>query len=83
MDIKSAQFDFAEIGYWASGKAIGNTTNALVALIRCASAIGYRSFVAYVKYGNERSVRVLERSGFTDDNSVSQIENHRALTYVV
>lgn len=82
MDIKSAQLDLAEIGYWTSDKVSGSTTNALVALIRCALAIGYRSFVAYVKYGNERSIRALERAGFTFDNSVSEIENYRAFTYM-
>ena len=65
MDIKSADLEAAEIGYWASADHSGNTTNAVLALMRAASAAGFRRFIAYVRKSNEKSQRVLLRAGFS------------------
>lgn len=81
MDIKSANLDCAEIGYWSSKKSRGNTSNALNALVESATVIGFRSLIAYVNHKNVRSIRVLERVGFKDDFSVKQRKGHRTFSF--
>lgn len=71
-DIKSADTDGAEIGYWASATHRGTMTNATKALLELAALAGYRSLWARVKKANANSARVLQRSGFTADPSQSQ-----------
>jgi RimJ/RimL family protein N-acetyltransferase len=65
LDIKSADFAAAEVGYWASAEYPGNVTNALVAMLDAATVVGFSRFTAYVRKGNGKSTRVLERAGFT------------------
>ena len=63
-DIRSAEPEGAEIGYWASAAHPGIMTNAVTAMIDCAWEAGYRSLTARVLLGNDRSGAVLERVGF-------------------
>jgi RimJ/RimL family protein N-acetyltransferase len=65
LDIKSADFEAAEIGYWASAEHPGNVTNALIAMLDAATETGFSRFIAYVRKGNDKSTRVLERAEFT------------------
>ncbi|MFT6317696.1 MAG: RimJ/RimL family protein N-acetyltransferase [Candidatus Azotimanducaceae bacterium] len=65
LDIKSADFAAAEVGYWASAEYPGNVTNALVAMLDAATLVGFARFTAYVSKVNAKSTRVLERAGFT------------------
>jgi len=56
-----------EVGYWlfAHARGRGVATNAVQAVAREAFASGLWRVEAHVRLGNERSVRVLERAGFT------------------
>ena len=63
-DVKSADRDSAEIGYWLSEHASGVMTNALRELVRLARAAGYRELFARVRVDNLPSAGVLTRSGF-------------------
>ena len=63
-DIKSADLDAAEIGYWASGHHRGVMTNAVKAMVAAGFEAGFRRFYARVKPGNDASAAVLKRSGF-------------------
>ena len=63
-DIKSAELDNAEIGYWADINEPGNVTNAVRVLIETANATGFSKFTAYVRVVNKKSSRVLSRAGF-------------------
>ena len=65
VDVKSADRDSAEIGYWLSEHASGVMTNALRELARLARAAGYRELFARVRADNPRSAGVLTRSGFS------------------
>jgi RimJ/RimL family protein N-acetyltransferase len=64
LDIKSANFTAAEIGYWASVDYPGNVTNALIAMLEAAAETGFSRFTAYIRKGNDKSARVLQRAGF-------------------
>lgn len=63
-DIKSNSVIDAEIGYWCSTAASGIMTDAVRAMIDVALRAGFRSFIAYTRPGNVRSVAVLGRLGF-------------------
>jgi len=76
MDIKSAQVDCAEIGYWSSYNARGNITNALIELSRVAAGVGFKRLVAYVRTGNLNSARVLDRAKFQVDSTLEQRADH-------
>ena len=67
LDIKSAEPDGAEVGYWLRAAHSGVMTNALAALVEQARAAGYRSLFAQVRQGNARSAAVLTRTGFTPE----------------
>jgi RimJ/RimL family protein N-acetyltransferase len=64
LDIKSADLAAAEIGYWASSEHPGNVTNSLFSILEAAVDTGFTRFTAYVHKGNEKSTRVLQRTGF-------------------
>lgn len=65
-DIKSADFEGAEIGYWSSSRHRGVMTNAVRAMCALAKSAGYRSLTARARLGNLRSQAVLGRLGFTE-----------------
>ena len=63
-DIKSADLNGAEIGYWASEKHRGIMTNAVRSMISAGFAAGFRRFYGRVRPGNAASAAVLIRAGF-------------------
>lgn len=64
LDIKSADIQGAEIGYWCSAEHPGLMTNALLELVNIARLAGYRCLYAIVREDNPRSSNVLTRAGF-------------------
>jgi RimJ/RimL family protein N-acetyltransferase len=66
VDIKSANLNSSEIGYWASAHHPGYMTNAVLALSSLARGVGYKSLYARTKLSNFRSQLVLRRAGFDD-----------------
>lgn len=72
IDIKSADRDSAETGYWLHSGHSGVMTNALVALTELARDAGYRELHAFVRLDNPRSAGVLTRAGFTLMNELER-----------
>ena len=68
-DIKSADPEGAEVGYWASANHRGIMTNVVNEIIHCAWEAGYRSLKAGARHGNLRSRSVLQRAGFIMDSA--------------
>ena len=64
IDIKSTDFDRAEIGYWADENYSGFMTNTVNELLSLAKEGGYKKLFAGVLARNDKSIKVLERSGF-------------------
>lgn len=65
-DIKTADTDAAEIGYWSSIHHRGIMTNATKVMIAEGFKAGFKSFYAKVKPDNEASVAVLKRLNFRE-----------------
>lgn len=78
LDIKTADLDEAEIGYWASIDHPGNMTNAVATLLRLSAEAGFRRFVAYARNVNEKSSRVLMRTGFSPTTEIKQVPGCRS-----
>ena len=76
IDIKSAELDDAEIGYWADSNHPGNITNAVLAMIDSAIETGFIRFTAFVRHDNDNSNRVLERAGFNLSNKEGEREGY-------
>lgn len=66
-DIKSAEVDGAEVGYWTSSSHRGVMTNTVATVIQLAANAGFRSLMARAQHANFRSKRVMERVGFLPD----------------
>ncbi|WP_424950235.1 GNAT family N-acetyltransferase [Deinococcus sp.] len=66
LDIKSAEVEGAEVGYWLSQRHSGLMTLALSELQVLAGQAGFRSLSARVRPGNERSLAVVRRAGWKD-----------------
>lgn len=64
IDIKSANLDRAEIGYWADENYSGFMTNTVNEILSLAKDAGYLKLFAGVLARNDKSIKVLERSGF-------------------
>lgn len=64
IDIKSADLNRGEVGYWADENYKGFMTNTVNELISLAKEVGYIKLFAGVKSENSKSVGVLERAGF-------------------
>ncbi len=76
LDIKSADLDAAEVGYWLSAAHSGVMTNAVLALADVARAAGYRALFARVREGNARSEGVLTRAGFARVGGHEEVLGH-------
>ncbi len=63
-DIKDANPDLAEIGYWSSIHHRGIMTNAVRAMVELGKEAGFRRFFAEAHRENVRSQAVLKRTGF-------------------
>lgn len=72
IDIKSANRESAEIGYWLSAAHSGVMTNAVIALLERARAAGYAELHALVRPTNIRSANVLKRAGFTAGRTMTR-----------
>ena len=64
IDIKSANKEKAEVGYWLSKNFSGLMTNALIAITKIAQKAGYQSLEIYTEVSNQKSERVVQRAGF-------------------
>lgn len=64
IDIKSAELDSPEIGYWCSQDHPGIMTNTVIALRQIMPQAGFRGVHALVSPDNDRSMRVLQRASF-------------------
>ena len=69
IDIKSPHLAASEVGYWVSQEHTGIASAALAQLVKIATQAGYCRLFAQVKPGNEKSVNVLTRNGFVQDNT--------------
>ena len=67
LDMKSPDWEDAEIGYWATENSPGVMTAAVERMMSAGREAGYRSLHAYVVPGNQRSIGVLERAGFDSE----------------
>lgn len=65
IDIKSANTDRAEIGYWADKNYSGFMTNTVKELIHIAKESGFKKLFADVLSNNIKSSAVLDRAGFS------------------
>jgi len=82
LDIKSADTDAAEVGYWLSARHSGLMTLAVQALEDVARQAGYRSLYARVRPGNARSLNVTARAGWMDAGLEGD-GHHRRFTRVL
>jgi RimJ/RimL family protein N-acetyltransferase len=65
LDIKSANLNESEIGYWLSQNHSGLMTNAVIEVIKIAKDAGYQKLFALIKPENMASQNVLLRAGFS------------------
>ena len=64
INLKNIEGTTAEVGYWCSAKEPGYMTNTLNQVLEIAREAGFKTIYAWVRPGNERSGKVLLRSGF-------------------
>ncbi len=76
IDIKSADTDGAEIGYWASASRPGIMTNAVLQLCEVAREAGYRRLFALIVPDNAQSLGVVGRAGFVQTEDVTRDGTH-------
>ena len=69
IDIKSNNLEAGEVGYWVSSRYRGLATNVLAQIKIAGKQAGYKNLFAQTKKGNDKSVNVLLRNGFIEDNS--------------
>jgi RimJ/RimL family protein N-acetyltransferase len=75
-DIKSADLERAEVGYWSSANHSGVMTNAVLAVIQLADDAGFRTLFADIHPDNQRSLAVIKRCGFRQVDRQPTIEGH-------
>jgi RimJ/RimL family protein N-acetyltransferase len=63
-DLKSAD-PIPEVGYWSSARHRGVMTNTVKALVALAASAGFEGLFARTRSGNQRSMAVLARAGFS------------------
>lgn len=76
VDIKSADTQGAEIGYWASAASPGIMTNAVLQLCEVAREAGYRRLFALIAPDNAQSLSVVRRAGFMQTEDVTRDGTH-------
>lgn len=76
IDIKSADTEGAEIGYWASAASPGIMTNAVLQLCDVAGEAGYRRLFALIVPDNAQSLGVVTRAGFMQAEDVTRDGAH-------
>lgn len=72
VDIKSANLENAEVGYWLSSKVTGVMANAVSALCSLAKSAGFKSLYGLTVLDNLKSQNVLIRAGFTNVGRVQE-----------
>lgn len=75
-DIKSADLERAEIGYWSSAHHRGVMTNAVRVVTRLADDAGFRILFADIHPDNQRSLAVIQRCGFHRVDRQPTIKGH-------
>ena len=73
-DIKTAEIEAAEIGYWSSGHHRGVMTNAIEIMVKAGLNAGFQCLYAKVRPGNEASEAVLKRLRFQDSPTFTDHE---------
>ena len=63
-DIKTADLEAAEIGYWSSIHHRGIMTNGVQVMVQAGFQAGFRQLYAKVRLANHQSASVLKRLGF-------------------
>lgn len=85
IDIKSADRNQAEVGYWCSEHHRGVMINTLTELISLAQEAGFRALFAFVRKDNPASIKVLEKNGFGNwrdrENKPEQWRCERRVTH--
>lgn len=76
VDIKSADTEGAEIGYWASAASPGIMTNAVLQLCEVARDAGYRRLFALIDPDNAQSLGVVRGAGFIQTEDVARDGTH-------
>lgn len=74
IDIKSNHTESAEVGFWASKNHPGVITNSTIKLCKLAKKAGYRELYSLVLPENQKSINVLLRADFIQDNDVYKDE---------
>lgn len=74
-DIKSADLNAAEVGYWASVEHSGVMTPVVSKMCSLAKEAGYQSLFARVRKNNSRSISVLSLNDF-EKSSAETTETH-------
>lgn len=77
IDIKSNNYDGAEIGYWVDCNYPGFMSNAVISLSEHAKEQGYRSLYADIKPGNTKSQKVIKNAGFEFQKEINNNEKRK------
>lgn len=75
IDIKSADLESAEVGYWADKNEPGFMTAALEEIVVIAKNAGYKKLWAKVLTSNNKSIGVLERNQFQKNPDIQKEED--------
>lgn len=73
-DIKTADVDAAEIGYWSSIHHRGVMTNAIDIMVDAGLKAGFQCLYAKVRPGNDASEAVLQRLNFQESSTFTDHE---------
>ncbi|MDD4803929.1 MAG: GNAT family N-acetyltransferase [Candidatus Pacebacteria bacterium] len=83
IDIKSADLNRAEIGYWADENYRGFMTNTVEEILSLAKERGFLKIFAGVRSDNSKSIGVLERSGLKRVGEEKEIKGYPHLEYEI
>jgi RimJ/RimL family protein N-acetyltransferase len=82
IDIKEADIESSEIGYWASENDKGWMTNTVIALINKAKLSGFKGLIALTWPDGFSSQRILQRAGFKSDDLMVE-KNKEAIKFSI
>lgn len=76
VDIKTADLNEGEVGYWATSEKPGVMTAAVKKLSEIAKEAGYKKLYALVRFTNDKSSAVITRAGFQFIGKIKYKENN-------